>query len=66
MEFKITTASGGIAGVYGNEDRIKELDGTTIKIRTLNDLKKIADETDTELCINFKEMKIMIINDYLE
>jgi hypothetical protein len=67
MEFEIQTASGeGFFGKWGNADKIKALEGSKVKIRTLNDLKRIADDVDTNLIIDFKDLKITIYDDYYE
>lgn len=65
MEFKITTASGDGRGVFGNTERIKELNKTKSEIKTLEDLKMLSEEVDTEIMLNFKEMEIMIYDYYL-
>lgn len=65
MEFKITTASGDGRGTFGITEKIKQLNNTTYKIRTLNDLKKLSEDVDTELIIDFKKMEITIYDYYL-
>lgn len=64
MEFKIDTYSGDGNGIFGNTSRIKELMGTKVEIRDLNDLKMLAEDVDTELLLDFKEMKLTIRDYY--
>jgi hypothetical protein len=64
MEFVIRTNSDDGIGIWGNTTRIKELKNTKIKIKTIGDLKKLYDDVDTDLMINFKEMTITVIDYY--
>jgi hypothetical protein len=64
MEFEIKTNSDDGIGIWGNTARIKELKNTKIKIETIDELKKLSDEVDTDLTVNFKEMTITVIDYY--
>ena len=66
MEFVIRTNSDDGIGIWGNTARIKELKNTKIKIKTIGDLKKLYDEVDTDLTVNFKEMTITVIDYYVD
>lgn len=64
MEFEIKTNSDDGIGIWGNAARIKELNNTKIKIKTIEDLKQLYDEVDTDLTVDFKEMTITVIDYY--
>jgi len=66
MEFEIKTNSDDGIGIWGNTTRIKELKNTKIKIETIDELKKLYDDVDTDRTVNFKEMTITVIDYYAD